>query len=219
MTRFYSNSKKPIILDRRKKIEQWLELKARGIDEKMLQSLLKISRAAFYRWNRAYRYYNLKGLRPKSRRPERVRQAEVLTKDMIAIIRSLREQHPFFGKVKIHALCRQQGINISLSSVGRALHYLIERRIVLRVGVLKCKKERKFIRKFTNSYSKRLPKYHKSPIELDHTIINLRGTEHRVFVAYDRISRFCLCKSYPRATAENASNFYIQKIYDYFSCY
>ena len=207
MTRFYSNSKKQIILNRRDKIEHWLELKAKGVDDKTLQSVLKISRATFYRWNKAYRYYDLKGLRPKSTRPERVRQPEVLTKDMIAIIRRLREEHPFFGKVKIHALCKQQGINISLSSVGRALHYLIERHIVLSVGILKCKKERKFIRKFSNSYSKRLPKYHKSPIEIDHTIINLRGTEQRVFVAYDRISRFCLCKSYRRATADNASNF------------
>ena len=207
MTRFYSNSKKQIILNRRDKIENWLELKAKGVDDKTLESVLKISRATFYRWNRAYTHYNLKGLRPKSTRPERVRQPEVLTKDMLAIIRTLREEHPFFGKVKIHALCKQQGINISLSSVGRALKYFMDKDIITRVSILKGSKIRKNIRKFTNSYSKRLPNYHKAPIQIDHTIINLREVEQRVFVGYDRVSKNTCCKAYKQATSDNAADF------------
>ena len=79
-----------------------------------------------------------------------MRQPDVLTNDVLATIRSLREQHPFFGKVKIHALCVEQGLSISLSSVGRALHYLMKRDIITPVTVLKGNKERRFIRKFTS---------------------------------------------------------------------
>lgn len=207
MTRFYSNSKKKLIYHRKELIENWCELKQKKIPDKMLQDIFHISRATFYRWQKLYHSRGLYGLKPKSTRPLRVRQPDVLTKDVLAAIRSLREQHPFFGKVKIHALCMEQGLSISLSSVGRALHYLMEHDIITPVVVLKCRKERKYIRKFTSSHSKRLPKHHKSPIQLDHTIINLRGTEQRVFTAYDRMSKFCLCKSYKHAISDNAADF------------
>ena len=207
MSRFYSNSKKELIYNRKLLLEHWLELKAKGVDDNTLQAVLKISRATFFRWNKAYNSRGVYGLKPKSTRPRRVRQPSVLTKDTLATIRTLREQHPFFGKVKIHALCLKQGLSISLSSVGRALLYLTQRGIITPVVVLKCNKQRKFIRKFSNSYSKRLPKHYKAPIQIDHTIINLRGTEHRVFVAYDRTSKFTICKSYKHATADNAADF------------
>ena len=217
MTRHYSNSKRPILLHRQQIIEHWLELKAKGVDDQTLQTVLNISRATFFRWNREYKSHGLYGLMPKSTRPLHVGQPSTLTKDMVAKIRALRELYPFFGKVKIHALCIEQGLSVSQASVGRALQYLMQRHVIYPVNLLKCNKERKFIRKFTNSYSKRLPKYHKSPIQIDHTIINLRGTEHRVFVAYDRASKFCLCKSYKLATSDNAANFldYIVPLWPY----
>ena len=207
MTRFYSNSKKSLIYNRKLLLEQWLELKQKGVDDKTLQAVLKISRATFFRWNKAYSSYGLYGLKPKSTRPRTLRPPDVLTKDVLATIRTLRQQHPFFGKAKIHALCLKQGLSISLSSVGRALHYLMQRGMITPVVILKGNKQRKFIRKFTLSHSKRLPKHHKSPIQLDHTLIHLRGAQHRVFTAYDTTSKFTLCKSYPHATADNAADF------------
>ena len=116
MTRFYSNSKKQLIYNRKLLLEHWLELKAKGVDDKTLQSVLKISHATFFRWKRSYDSHGLYGLKPKTTRPLRVRQPDVLTKDTLATIRTLRQQHPFYGKVRIHALCKQQGLSISLSS-------------------------------------------------------------------------------------------------------
>ena len=217
MTRHYANSKKELIYKRKDLIENWCELKGKKISDKTLQNIFHISRATFFRWKRALDSHGIYGLKPKSTKPLRMRQPDVLTKDVLATIRSLRQQHPFFGKVKIHALCIEQGLSISLSSVGRALHYLMKRDIITPVVVLKCNKERKFIRKFTNSHSKRLPKHHTSPMQLDHTIIHLRGTEHRVFVAYDTDSKFTLCKSYKHATADNAADFlsYLANLWPY----
>lgn len=207
MTRYYSNSKRPILLKRKQIIEHWIALKQQGVDDYTLQKVLHISRATFFRWHRNFKSHGLYGLMPKSTRPIHVCQPSSLTKPILAKIRALREQFPFYGKMKIHALCSQQGISISPSSVGRAIHYFINRNIFTPIPLLKNHKERKFIRKFTHSYSQRLPKHHKSPIQFDHTIINLRGTQHRVFVAYDRTSKFTLCKAYPNASSAVASNF------------
>ena len=207
MTRFYSNSKKHILLDRKHKIELWLELKAKGLDDNTLQRVVKISRVTFFRWNRQYCANGLYGLMPKSTKPLRIRPKEVLTKDILAKIKSLRLSNPHFGKAKIHSLLIKQGYSLSLSSVGRAFHYFMHRGLITPIPLLKDHKQRKFIRKFTCSYSKRLPKQHKTSIELDHTIINLGGKQQRVFVAYDRASKFTLSKSYPQATSGNAADF------------
>lgn len=217
MTKHHLHSKQPVMLARERKIEDWLRLKAKGVDDKTCQIVVKISRATFFRWHREYKRRGLSGLRPKSTRPHRIRQPVTLTKDILAKIRALRERYPFYGKAKIQALCVRQGLTISLSSVGRALHYFMQRGIVSPVFVLKAHKERKIIRKFTRSYSQRLPKYHKAPIQLDHTIINLRDTPFRVFVAYDRVTKFTLPRAYERATSSNASDFlsYIRSHWPY----
>ena len=207
MTRHYANSKKKLIYDRKLLLEQWLELKQNKVPDQTLQHIFHISRATFFRWQKLYNSQGVYGLKPKSTRPLHLRQPDVLTKDILAKIKQLRLQNPYFGKVKIHTRLLQQGYTLSLSSVGRALHHLMRRGLITPVVVLKCNKERKFIRKFTRSYSKRLPKYHKSPIELDHTIINLRGKQQRVFVAYDRASKFTLSKAYSHATSDNAADF------------
>lgn len=207
MTRKYTNSKRPILLKRKKIVEDWLELRAKGVDDNTLQGIFQISRATFYRWYKGYKSRDLYGLMPKSRRPINVRQPFVLTNSILAKIRAIREDYPLYGKVKIHALCIKQGISISQASVGRALHFLINKNAIIPVPILKCSKIRKIIRKFTCSHSKRLPKHYKAPIQIDHTIINLRGTEHRVFVGYDRLSKYTVCKTYKQATSFNASDF------------
>lgn len=207
MTRKYTGSKRSILLKRKKIVEDWLELKSQGVNEYTLQRVFKISRATFYRWNKGFKSHGLYGLMPKSKRPFHVRQPFVLTNSILAKIRAIREQYPLYGKVKIHALCVKQGISVSQASVGRALHYFINRGIITPVPILKCSKIRKSIRKFTNSYSQRLPKHYKTPIQLDHTIINLRGSEHRVFVGYDRLSKYTVFKTYKQANSNNASDF------------
>ena len=69
MTRFYSNSKKSLIYNRKLLLEQWLELKHKGVDDKTLQAVLKISRATFFRCNKAYNFHGIYALKPKSTRP------------------------------------------------------------------------------------------------------------------------------------------------------
>ena len=45
MTRHYAHSQQNLIHQRKQIIEDWLELKSQGVDDKMLQKVFHISRA------------------------------------------------------------------------------------------------------------------------------------------------------------------------------
>ena len=98
---------------------------------------------------------------------------------------------------------------LSESSIGRALrHFICDGKQLNPVNAIKCRKERKPIRKFTCANAKRIPKGHKSPMQLDHTIIGTPGGRaFSVFAAYDRESRICLFRAYSAATSGNAAKF------------
>jgi transposase len=196
-------SKRSKALERLKILEQWEELTTQGVVGSSLCRIFAISLATYYLWKQAYDIY---GLAPKSTRPHRVRAKEGLTKAIITKIKDLRNQNLMYGKVKIHSLLVKEGYALSLSSVGRALKFLMSRNLVVAVVVLKCQKERKIIRQF-NKHSKRLPKGYKTQIEIDHTIINLQGIEHKQFAAYDMQSKYCVSEVYEQATSENAALF------------
>ena len=203
-------ARRAIALEREEKLCLYEELSAQCADNSLLFKTLKISPATYYRWKRAYASRGIAGLLPKSRRPHKLRAKEALTPHMITKIKDLRNENPLFGRVKIHALLLRQGINISESSVNRALKYLTGRNLVVPVVVLKCAKERKLMRKF-EGHSQRLPKDYRAQIQIDHTIINLHGKEIKQFNAVEKHSRFSIAKTYENADSANAADF-LEKI-------
>ena len=167
-----------------------------------------ISRATFYRWKKNYKCCGITGLKELSRRPHRTREKSALTSDAMEAIKQARLGHPMYGKAKIRAVLSKAGIMLSESSIGRALSHFMRRGAVEPVNALKCRKERKIIRQFTHTNAKRIPKGHKSPMQLDHTIIGTPGGRaFRVFAAYDRESRICLFRAYSAASSGNAARF------------
>ena len=167
-----------------------------------------ISRATFYRWKKNYKCCGIAGLKELSRRPHRTREKSALTNEAMEAIKQARLEHPMYGKAKIRAVLRKAGIMLSESSIGRALRHFMRRGTVEPVNALKCRKERKTIRKFTCANANRIPKGYKSPMQLDHTIIGTPGGRaFRVFAAYDRESRICLFRAYSAATSGNAAKF------------
>jgi transposase len=111
-------------LEREETLCQYEELHAPCACSMSLYKTLK-SRATYYRWRCAYGSKGLTGLLPKSRKPQRVRSKEVLTKSMITKIKELRNQNPMYGRAKIHTLLYRQGVKISQSSINRALKHAI----------------------------------------------------------------------------------------------
>ncbi|MDR1418678.1 MAG: hypothetical protein LBI80_05975 [Endomicrobium sp.] len=93
-------------------------------------------------------------------------------------IERLREENPYYGKVKIRELLLRKGYKIGLSSVGNGIKKLIESKRVSKVSVLNCENERKQIRKL-NDHSQRLPKEYRAQIQIDH----IKGKQIRQFCA------------------------------------
>jgi FMN-dependent NADH-azoreductase len=69
----------------------------------------------------------------------------------------------------------------------------MSRNLIVPVVVWKCAKERKLIRDFKQSHSKRLPKNYL------HTLFNLHGVEIKQFVAVEKHTRYCASKAYANA--------------------
>src|SRR5215218_92632 len=88
------------------------------------------SRALLYRWE--------KRLEPRSRRPHRQRQPS-WTSALMRKIKRLRADHPMWGKRKLAVLLRREGIDVSVSMVGRILTKLMARGVVTPVPMLRRK--------------------------------------------------------------------------------
>jgi transposase len=59
-----------------------------------IQELLGISRATYYRWERALREKGLAGLKPKSRRPKRTRGKVHWKPELMVRVEVLRKENP-----------------------------------------------------------------------------------------------------------------------------
>ena len=166
------------------------------------------SRATVYRWLRRYNPRDLTSLAPRSRRPKRVRRATWTAEQERAVLR-LREQHPRFGKAKLHYLLAQQGIALSLSMIGRILASARRRNLLLEPHAVRVRRPRP-----QRPYATRLPTAKRQPrqpgelIQLD--TMHLRpepGLERRQFTAVDVVSRYGVFGVRSCATATTAKAF------------
>ena len=79
-----------------------------------------LGRMTVYRWLKAIERYGPLGLNEKSRRPKKVRQPSI-NQDIILRIVRLRKQYPAWSKYKIQKLLERDGLQVSVSTVGRVL--------------------------------------------------------------------------------------------------
>jgi putative transposase len=166
------------------------------------------SRATVYRWLHRYDPQDLTALAPRSRRPKRVRRATWTAAQEQAVLR-LREVHPRFGKVKLHYLLAQQGIDLSVSMIGRILASARRRNLLIEPHAVRMRRSRA-----PRPYATRLPKSKRQPsqpgelIQLD--TMHLRpepGLERRQFTAIDVVSRSGVFGVRSCATASTAKAF------------
>ena len=103
-------------------------LKAEGLSVEKAAECLGIARSTYYRWQKQLKTEGPKGLAGKAgrRRPERLRKS-AWEPELIMAVKSLREQHPGWGKAKLTPILRDQGFSVSESTVGRVLSYLKRR--------------------------------------------------------------------------------------------
>ena len=120
-----------------KKVEQ--ELSAKEFDKLRALTLFReignarvvcetfgIGRATLYRWLRRFDPKDLTSLREESRRPRRVRKP-LWSRELVEAVKGLREEYPRWGKDKLAVLVREQGHEVSVSTVGRIVNDLKRR--------------------------------------------------------------------------------------------
>jgi putative transposase len=109
--------------EREHKILLYQKLKAEGCSESTALEAIQASRATLYRWQREYRQRGAPGLHPKSKRPTHLRKP-VWTKALQQLVYEIRQQHPYWGKLKIQCLVeREHGIKTTVSTVGRIIRH------------------------------------------------------------------------------------------------
>ena len=135
------------------------------------------------------------GLKPRSRRPHRQRQP-TWTSALMRKIERLRADHPMWGKRKLAVLLRREGIDVSVSMVGRILTKLMARGVVTPVPKLRRKPGPRRLRIMGQRYAKRLPKGMKpirpgELVQIDTLFVNVapdKAVKH--FTAYDPVAKW-----------------------------
>ena len=79
-----------------------------------------LARSTYYDWRRAFQRGGAKALKPSSTRPRSVRRRRWTDADDQAVLK-LREEHPYMGKARLHAMLARDGLALSVSTVGRIL--------------------------------------------------------------------------------------------------
>jgi putative transposase len=168
-----------------------------------------ISPQTFYRWKRRYNPRNPKTIEDRSHRPKRLRQP-TYTNEQVETILKLRERYPRWGKEKIKVLLEKQGIQISVSMVGRIIRYLKNRNL-LREPLINPVSVRKRAR--TRPYAVRKPKEYQAKLPGDIVQVDtldlrpLPGVLLKHFSAYDVVARWNVMSVGHRATSNTAARF------------
>src|SRR5712664_1840829 len=83
--------------DRHRKLELYQQLREEGCSEKTALKAIEISRATYYRYEKAYQRQGKLGLEPRSRRPLKRRQAS-WSAALEQQVLKLRKTYPLWGK-------------------------------------------------------------------------------------------------------------------------
>jgi len=79
-----------------------------------------LGRTTLHRWVKRFRHYGIIGLNEHSRKPKNVRKPTTSGNIVIRTVQ-LRKQYPAWSKYKLRALLKREGIEVSVSTVGRIL--------------------------------------------------------------------------------------------------
>ena len=126
-------------------------------------------------------------------------------------IERLRADHLMWGKRKLAVLLRREGIDVSVSMVGRILTKLMARGVVTPVPMLRRKPGPRRLRIMGQRHAKRLPKGMKpirpgELVQIDTLFVNVapdKAVKH--FTAYDPVAKWTVALVAGRATARCAA--------------
>lgn len=170
----------------------------------------KVSRRTLFRWQKALTKTGgqLEGLNALSKAPNKKRQRKVDSKTIQKII-ELRTKYPRIGKEKIQVLLSKEGYTGSVSTVGRILNDLKERKLLpsykklsmyANTGTFTDKKARKLKKK------KRRPKGYRV-LEVDTVVRFIDGIKRYIITATDTEKHTSFAACYTNHGSASASDF------------
>ncbi len=176
-----------------------------------------ISPQTFYRWKSRYDPLDLPTLESGSYRPHKVRQPQTPVR-VVERIRQLREQYPRWGKDKLAPLLKKEGIEVSVSSVGRVVNRLKARGVLrepenVRLAKLARRRRRRprYAVRMPTGYSIQAPE---DLVQVDTLKLQLMSNDVRFhFSARDVVSRWDCARAYRRQSSFAAALFleYLEK--------
>ena len=194
---------------RRQAAIDWHE--AHGRNASLSARHFGISRSTFYDWLKRSRSGGAKALADRSRRPRRVRQP-TWSAALEARVLQLRSENPRWGKDTLTPILRREGVQVSVSMVGRILKKLSAGGRLLPANlndpciVSRKAQTRPYASRKPQDYQPRLPG---DLVQVDSADIRWGGMNqvYKHFSARDYVSRWDVLGVYSRATAVTATSF------------
>lgn len=207
-------------------IVKYRKLKDKGWSSKEAVEFLGIKRSTFFHWlnkfNKKCGTLNMKTteLENKSCRPHNFRKTKVISHDLISHILKIRQAEPVYGKEKIKRELEKEGVFVSVSTVGRILKYLLDKKKIQNIKLVKSKKAGVIRREKRKRYAERIRKQKPNNpgelVQIDHMVLNTyNGLHLREFRAVDPTTRISTSRIYNSATAINAREFLKEAIKEF----
>jgi putative transposase len=211
---YYVSRRRPIEMSeaarqRLWRLKTWWRLRQEGYSAQKAADILRVPRSTLDRWQQRVEERGLIGLEDEDRRPKQVRKPQ-WSPELAEAVQKLREEHPGMGKEKLWVLLQRDGVETSISTVGRILKRLKARGVLReppRNGI--CTRKRRIKR----PYAIRKPKEYRvrkpgDIVQVDTLDVRpLHGVIFKQFTARDMDSRWDVVEVYRSATAGNARKF------------
>jgi len=172
--------------------------------------IFEIDRSTFYRWRKKFKFKQVQSLEDRSRKPHQTRKKVARTPQIEAQVCEIRRKYPYFGKEKIKKILeREDGINISTSSVGRILS---QYRTILPSAKVQMKRIRTLKKKRTrlSQVKDDMQGVISEWLQVDTIELNLIFKKVFLFSAVDPLSKLYYVRAYHRANSFSARDFFKQ---------
>jgi transposase InsO family protein len=189
-----------------KRLRWFTHYESHGHNASLTCRYFGISRQTFYRWQHRYDPHQLTSLEDRSCRPTK-RRVRTWGTDEILAVQAMRARYPSWGKAKLQVRLTRDGIQLSVSMVGRILTYLRGRRQLpvpqRRISARQRSWQRPYAVRKPKDYAVAAPGDLGQLDTLD--VRPVAGVVLKHFTAHDVISRWGVRDLPERATAKTAT--------------
>jgi transposase InsO family protein len=189
-------------------VQLWEKLAAQGVNFALLQELVGISRATYYRHKKILNKLE-KGIAPPSKKPLKLNKPK-WGESQKQLVLQVRRANPTYGKEKIAVILkRDHGQTISESTVGRILKRLMEKGLVTKsASALRTKRKRVF-KKHAKAWTFKDYKTMNlgERVQIDHMTVTKNGITIKHFQGWERKSKYIGAAVYSNAKASSAKRF------------